>query len=837
MRRFWMAAVLTTLAVAAIPQSGAQQSPVTPGPTPIIEGGATTGTAIVQQFNPSGQTGNEMGSSQPGRGGSQSQAGTQQQRTGSVKAIKAERRQVTVGGSGAFEPILQRKVEYGDVPDEGQPITLLAADAPVPVMELLDYVATSTGWNIIASKGLEGQSVRFWVNEVKPKQVMSVLKFNGIHYEYDAENKFLYVMLNEEYLDRQFGKVESAEFHIKHADVIDMEAILSALTSETGKLVSDPRTGRIIVWDTEANIEEMTRAVEQMDVPLEPRVFALKHLAADDLLDSIQSLLSERGLANSDPRTNSIVVTDLPSRQDQIGKMLEALDQKLETRTWTLNYADPKTVSERLENVLPEDVTGLTIDEDTHQISMTSIPSRIEELDEMIKMWDVKGRQVMIEAYLVTASSTVLRNLSVNWSYFDEISGVPFALQSGNANPDYTSSPESGQRATVGRKPYRAFLRDDFTNAPIQEVSNVDGSEAGKLTGNNILDPDFKGNRVAIVLDYLDRNGEIRILARPRVTVQDGEEATFENTRKNAYQTFGFSNVGIVSNDQDTGIGSRVSPGSVQFEETGTILKVKPRINGENNVLMEIEAEDSTAEDKTIETANLKSTVPEKSQNKAQTSVLVNSGQTVVIGGLRFANLTDSVDKVPILGDVPFVGRLFKGTKKDHINRELAVFITSTIVDEYTQPEAEHLAKFDAETADKFRHSKKNIWGRTADRMAKGANELPVGLGENGKFYVDGKTITLDELQSEFDKARDAKVKPTVCLRAHPNAPSGLAEEAKSRAEAAGLKVKIEANSSPFIPNYKEDTTDSSNSGEGTPETNSSEAPSPSENTPDANAP
>lgn len=832
MRRMWNTAVLTTLTVALIPIGWAQQSPVTPTPTPgtVSDGVGLGGTAIMQQFQPAGQDG-QGGRALPSAGGGQPQGGAQQTRAGSVKAIKAERRQVTVSGSGAFEPILQRKVEYGDVPDTGQPITLLAADAPVQVIELLDYVATSTGWNIIASKGLEGQSVRFWVTEVKPKQVMSVLKFNGIHYEYDEESNFLYVMLNEEYLSRQFGQVENAEFQIKHADVVDMETILSSLTSETGKLVSDPRTGRIMVWDTEANIEEMRRAVEQMDVPLEPRVFSLKHLAADDLLESIQSLLSERGLANSDPRTNSIVVTDLPSRQDQIGKMLEALDQKLETRTWTLNYADPKTISERLENVLPEDVTGLTIDEDTHQISMTSIPSRIEELDEMIAMWDVKGRQVMIEAYLVTASSTVLRNLSINWSYFDEISGVPFAIQSGSANPDYTGSPESGQRATVGRKPYRAFLRDDFTNSPIQEVSNEGGREVGKLTGNYVLDPDFKGNRVAVVLDYLDRNGEIRILSRPRVTVQDGEEASFENTRENAYQSFGFSNLGVVSSDQDAGIATRVTPGSVQFVTTGTILKVKPRINDEENILMEIEAEDSTAEDKTIETANLKSTVPEKSQNKATTSVLVNSGQTLVIGGLRFANLTDSVDKVPVLGDVPFLGRLFKGTKKDHSNRELAVFITSTVVDEYTKPEAEDLAKFDEETADMFRHSKKNIWGRTADRMARGANELPVAIGENGKLYVDGKILGVDELQAEFDKARDAKVKPTVYLRAHPNAPGEVAQDVKARAEAAGLKFKLEPMASPFVPSYKEDAIGIEGGGEETPD------PAPSENATDANAP
>ncbi|MBM3289717.1 MAG: hypothetical protein FJY92_06160, partial [Candidatus Hydrogenedentes bacterium] len=671
-----------SIAIACAPGAFAQQSTTQPAPEPTVE--ASVKDILMQM--PEGPQ-----QAQPARGGDAQRAPRAPQEKGKsptgVTAIQGERRSVTVGGQGAFEPILNESIPEVDLPDEGELITLNAADSAVSVIEVLDAVATATGWNVVASQGVEKETIRFWVRDVMPRQVMEILKFNHIHYDFDPNTRFLYVMLDGEFLERKFGDLKRYEFKVSHADVMDIEQVLNGLMSATGRLISDPRTGNIIVWDTQANLDAMRETVKQLDVPLEPRVFMLKHIQADDLLDTIESLLSERGLAQADPRANSIVVTDLPARQDQIGEMIEALDKPLITKTWTLRYIEPKAVAERLENIVSEEVGVITMDEDTHQVSLTATQARVDEVDKMVQDWDVKGQQVQIETFLVSASSNVIRNLSLDWAYFDEISGVPFSIQSGNSKPDYTGAPEAGQRANVGRYPYRAFLRDDFTNSTIQEVSNPGGNEAGKLTGNTILDPDFKGNRVAVVLDYLDSTGELQILARPRVTVQDGEEATFENTTDKPFQSVGFTGYGgtVIDNggvnDPINDVSSRVIPGQVQFIKVGTILKVKPRVNDESNILMTIETEESTAEDKTIIAGGLASTVPQKTQNKAETQVLVNDGQTIVIGGLRSVTVKDDVERVPLLGDLPFVGRLFKTTKKDHLDRELAVFITPTIVD------------------------------------------------------------------------------------------------------------------------------------------------------------
>ncbi len=792
---------IVALVLTLLPAALAQQSPTNPAPTPSVD--AAVNRMIIQEAEPPGGKGAKGTATNPK---STPKAEGGKSATGVTAIQSGDRRSVTIGGQGAFEPILEQKIPTVDLPDEGELITLNASDAAASVIEVLDLVANATGWNVVASQGVEKETIRFWVKDVKPRQVMEILKFNHIHYDFDPQTRFLYVMLDGEFLERKYGELKKAEFKITHADVADIEQVLNGLMSATGRLISDPRTGNIIIWDTQSNIDAMRDAVKRLDVPLEPRVFMLKHLAADDLLETIQSLLSERGLAQADPRANSIVVTDLPARQDQIGEMIEALDQPLITKTWTLRYIKPKDVTERLENIVPEEAGVVTSDENTHQISLTAIKSRIDEVDAMIKDWDVKGLQVQIESFLVSASSNVLRDLSIDWAYFDEISGVPFAIQSGSSKPDYTTAPNAGQRASVGRYPYRAFLRDPVTGSTIQEVSNPNGREAGQTTGNLILDPEFKGNRTAVVLDYLDSTGDLNILARPRVTVQDGEEATFENTTDRPFQSVGFTGYGgtVIDNggvdNPINDVSSRVIPGQVQFIKVGTILKVKPRVNDESNILMDIETEESSAEDKTIIAGGLASTIPQKTQNKAKTQVLVNDGQTIVIGGLRALSVKDDIERVPVLGDLPFLGRLFKSTKKDHLDRELAVFITPTIVDEFTQPEAARAAAFDEEATDTMRHTQKGIFGRAQDRITGGKNELSVAVGQTGAIQSEGKILTEAELGDKFNTYRDAKLKPVVIVRIHPNAPAGVEDRIRESAMLAGLKVTTEKERTPFVP-------------------------------------
>jgi len=809
--------VVWGVAVLMLPCAYAQQSPVTPQPGPQVTvpgvstgiGGqvrGSTGSGAGNQGGAASVTTPDPGQNQPSVDqGSRSASGSSQSGGSGVRTVGAGARRAPASiGEQDWQPALDNVVPEADVPDEGQSISINGFDTPIPVIEVLDQIQLATGWSIVSSPGLEEFGVRFWAQDQSPRNILRILRQSGIYYEFEADSNFLFIMLETEYLDREYGDLTAAEFLIQHADVIDMESQLRALMSPSGKMIPDPRTGRILVWDTRDNIEAMNEAIEVLDVPLEPMVFEIEYLSADGILDSIEALLSERGVAHADPITNKIIVSDLPTRQSQIGKMIDSLDVKLDTRTWTLSYADPDEVSERLEGILPEDTGFISTDEATHQITISATSARIEEIDSLVTDWDVPREQVEIAAYLVTADVGVMRTFGVDWSYFGDIAGLPFAIQRGSSSPNYSSAgPDSGERVSVGRLPYRQFLRQPITGALSQFLSDADGNEAGTASGEFILDPEFQGDRVSAVLDYLDQTDDLDILARPRVTVQDGEEAVFQRTQQRAFQSFGFNNGGVVTNDNTQSINvNRVSPGRVEFVEVGVVLKVLPRINENGKVLLEIEAEDSDANDKILVSAGLESTVPEKVESKVETEVLVQSGDTIVIGGLRVNSFDNTVDKLPLLGDIPLLGKLFKTSSRDHQEREFIVFITPTIKNEFTQREADRLAGFDEDAKDSLRHAEKKIWGRAGDKLARGKNEIGVSIGHNNNLFSEGRRVTFADLTDRFFTAADQDRKPLIVLRVHPDASVALIEQIAEAASNVGLEVEIEDSLPPIVPTF-----------------------------------
>jgi hypothetical protein len=238
----------------------------------------------------------------------------------------------------------------------------------------------------------------------------------------------------------------------------------------------------------------------------------------------------------------------------------------------------------------------------------------------------------------------------------------------------------------------------------------------------------------------------------------------------------------------------------VQFAEVGTILSVLPRVAEDGNIAMEIAAEDSSAEMVTVTFSDQQSTIPQRLENTTETKVLVHDGETIAIGGLRGASIQDDVERVPFLGELPFVGRLFSSTQKDRTVRELLIFITPRIVDEYTEPEAMRLAELDADAAESFRQSRKSVWERMAEKVNLGEDEIIVAVGERGGIYAEGNVTTVEEFVEGLALV-DAPARVTVVIRAHPNAPEEQAAEMTAAAEALGFDVEYDDNIAPFVPN------------------------------------
>ena len=301
------------------------------------------------------------------------------------------------------------------------------------------------------------------------------------------------------------------------------------------------------------------------------------------------------------------------------------------------------------------------------------------------------------------------------------------------------------------------------------------------------------------MLDYLDETDEIDVLARPRITVRDGQEAVFENVEEVPYQQGGYSQ--YTSTDTANPNFNRVIPLQMQFIDVGTTLKVTPRINEHNNILLDIEAEHSTFTPQIVIVGDQTSTVPQKRRDSAETAVLVNDRETIVLGGLRFTEVRDNVHRVPVLGAIPVLGRLFRNTIKEQEDRELLIFITTTIVDEFTHPEAEKLADMEESTTGTMRHNEKGIFDRAKDRVLDGKNEIDVAIGHTGFMHCDGERVTLEDLEDKFRTA-EAPGTITVMIQVHPRAPKHLADDVADLARVAGHKVVIDTNRMPFVPDY-----------------------------------
>ena len=569
-------------------------------------------------------------------------------------------------------------------------------------------------------------------------------------------------MTAHEYLEREYGDLEQHEFRIRHANITDVQVAVTSLLSSRGRLIADSITSKILVMDTRDNLDHMERLVGELDVPRVSRSFALVHVDASVIMDSVGALLTEGGWMDVDPRSNTLIVTDRPERIERIAEVVRLLDLELEMQTWVLDYADPLEVADNLAVLVPDAMGRIVVNEAIHQITVTATPHRLREIDRRIQGWDEKRRQVQIEAYLATASRNVLRDIGINWSYATTIDGDPVAFEVG----------------TVGT----------------EDEGGGGGLNLGALVGAQRLS--FLANNFAAVIDTLDSSADATILAHPQITVLDGEEALFENTTQVPFA----SSTTTFGNNLNNSVNSNTR---IEFIDVGTILRVTPRITSDENVLLDIAAEDSSFESVIIIANGQENTLPQKTQNKAETKVLVRSGQTILLGGLRTSNFRNTVDRVPLLGGLPIIGRMFRSSGKDHQDRELLIFLTPTIVDEFTQPVAVKLAEFDDGVAATMRSDAKTTLGRMRDKMNGDKNEITISIGQHGGLLAEGNAVSPEDLRLMLMDIKRPRSKKVI-LRTHPGAPAGLSMEILEIAMERGFKIEFDDARLPIVPHVVE---------------------------------
>jgi type IV pilus assembly protein PilQ len=380
----------------------------------------------------------------------------------------------------------------------------------------------------------------------------------------------------------------------------------------------------------------------------------LKDVPWDQALDII---LQAKGL---DMRKTGNVVWIAP--RDELATReklaLEAQQQIVDleptrTESFQLNYqkgADlQKLLADPQQRVLSKRGSAV-VDPRTNTIFVQDTPTRLEEVRKLIRKVDVPVRQVMIESRIVEASDTFGRNLGVRLGYHD------MAGQGAQIAGGYRQV-LGGQITDTG------FHTGQTTTPPFTDSLSVNLPVPG-LAGANpgafslVLFNDKATKFLNLELTALQADGKGKIISSPRVITADQVEATIESGTEIPYQAA-------------TSSGAT----SVSFKKATLSLKVKPQVTPDDNVIMSLNIHKDSVGQNTL-------AGPSIDTKQIVTEVLVENGGTVVIGGIYSQTETTQTNKVPVLGDLPFVGFLFKQNLKTDNRNELLIFITPRILKE-----------------------------------------------------------------------------------------------------------------------------------------------------------
>ncbi|HET7158304.1 MAG TPA: type IV pilus secretin PilQ, partial [Burkholderiales bacterium] len=290
------------------------------------------------------------------------------------------------------------------------------------------------------------------------------------------------------------------------------------------------------------------------------------------------------------------------------------------------------------------------IDARTNTVFVQDTTVRLEEVRKLIRKVDIPVRQVMIESRIVEAIDTFSRNLGARLGYHDLTGrGRDIGPARANIGGSLTDMAlHSGQAAADVN-----FIPDALSvNLPAAGIAGAPAGVLSFLLFNN------RGTRfLNLELSALQADGRGKIISSPRVITADQVEALIEQGTEIPYQ-------------QATSSGAT----SVTFKKATLSLKVKPQITPDDNVIMSLNVhKDSVG-------VQLLSGPPSIDTKQVTTEVLVENGGTVVIGGIYTQEERSTVNKVPLLGDIPYLGFLFKNTLKVDNRNELLIFVTPRIL-------------------------------------------------------------------------------------------------------------------------------------------------------------
>jgi len=462
---------------------------------------------------------------------------------------------------------------------------------------------------------------------------------------------------------------------VDNANALELVPILRPLVAKYGHLAAVAAANALIVSDHYANIQRIEQIVKKLDSPAkyEVEVIQLDEAWVGDMVALLQELapdeLAGNGVGNAarkysitaDERSNRLILRGDQNFRDKMRGLIRQLDQPSAsggtTRVLRLKNADAKSLANLLEGVMGELVRetagdnrpggqfAVFADEGLNALVIRGEPSLIQEAEQIVTALDIRRAQVMIEAAIVEISEDMGKQLGVQLAAGDESSGGFPVL-----GTNLASGSMLGLNQVIG-----AVLGDGTVPAL-----------AGGLTAG-AGDRNRNGVTWGLLIQALSTSSAANLLSTPSIITLDNQESEIIVGQNVPFRT-GQAAV--------SGEGLTNPFTTIERRDVGLTLKVTPTISADGLVRLVVEQTTENVSPTTV--AGASDLITNKREIK--TTVLADDGETIVLGGLMKDDYEVQKSKVPLLGDIPYLGRLFSSESESRVKRNLLVFLRPTIM-------------------------------------------------------------------------------------------------------------------------------------------------------------
>lgn len=477
---------------------------------------------------------------------------------------------------------------------------------------------------------------------------------------------------------------------VKNVGATQLVPILRPLIPQYGHMVAHAGSNMLIISDRAANLARMVNIIRRIDMASddEIEVVRLENASATEIV-RIMTALTQTQRADEPPgstslvadsRTNSVLIGGDKADRLRLRTLIAHLDTPLEdggdTQVRYLRYADAEDLSAKLQTHFTAQAAGATgaapggagesisvwADPQNNAIVVRAPPKMMRSLMHIVDKLDIRRAQVLVEAIIVEVIVDEDRQLGVTWAIEGSGTDAPIAVTNFPGQPgnilDLAGAIDSG-----GVTDPSALLGGGITVG------------VGRISDSGVS--------FAALLHALEGDADTNIISTPSIVTTDNEEATLNVGQEVPFLTGSFSNTG-------GGTGTGVNPfQTINREQIGVKLSITPQINEGNSMILDISQEISSIAQSAAGAVDLIT-----NQRIIETTVIVDDGQILVLGGLLEDTLLESDQRVPILGRIPLLGNLFRVRKTDKTKTNLMIFIRAEIMRDASQTAYQTNAKY-----------------------------------------------------------------------------------------------------------------------------------------------